>query len=401
MNKYLILITMLSLTLWMFAPAAYADVTPLNKYDANGNQVSGDGKFYEYNDANQLIRVRQNDINGAVISEYFYDYTGQRVKNVENGVTTYYIGQHFEANVVAGKADNTSYYLAGNERVAKKDSTGTYFYHPDHLGGINAVTDINGAVVSKTSYLPFGEIRQGGQDKYSYTGKEMDKATNLYYFNARYNNPQSRHFTQADTADADLSDPQDLNRYAYVGNNPLSYVDPDGHKKNHHSKAEQKKLAKQRAAANAQKKAAKEEKAKQRAAAEYAKHHPSSGGQISVGSSSSSASVAGENNLDLVVTAKTNNGRVLGVATRNDDTTCTEKDSPLNKSLQAGANYDFTGDALGAMFAEIAALYGTGVSAATIVDFAVSFNISKYFFGNFMPATNDLINSYNAYERSH
>jgi len=220
--------------LWMLPhPDAHAEDSIINQYDANGNLVSGDGKFYEYNDANQLMRVREKDVNGAVVGEYFYDHTGQRVKKIENSVITYYLGKYYETKVVQGQglAQNTSYYFAYGDRVARKDSAGTYFYHPDHLGGTNAVTGSAGQLLSSTSFLPFGEIRQGGADKVSYTGKEMDNATGLYNFDARYTSPELRHFTQADIAEPDFDDPQDLNRYAYVGNNPLSYVDPDGHKK--------------------------------------------------------------------------------------------------------------------------------------------------------------------------
>ncbi|GFO57427.1 hypothetical protein GMSM_44340 [Geomonas sp. Red276] len=277
MKKTLPIMGILALSAIILAEMAYADtVVPpttslVNSYDPNGNLISGDGKYYEYNDANQLIRVRTGDKNGPVVSEYFYDYQGQRVKKVENGVTTYYVGKYYEASVVSGSVQNTSYFLSGDERIAKKDQTGIYFYHPDHLGGVNAVTNSSGGVVATTSYLPFGEIRQGGAEKYSYTGKEKDKATDLYYFDARYNHPAFRHFTQADDADPDMDDPQDLNRYAYVGNNPMSYVDPEGHKKKHHSKKEEKKLAKARAAKNALKKQMAKEKEKLRAVAHYKK----------------------------------------------------------------------------------------------------------------------------------
>ena len=67
-------------------------------YDANGNRISGDGQYYEYNDANRLVRIRQGNASGSIIAEFFYDHTGQRIKKIENGVTTYYIGKHFEAN---------------------------------------------------------------------------------------------------------------------------------------------------------------------------------------------------------------------------------------------------------------------------------------------------------------
>lgn len=240
MNLRLVIYIALML-IWMLPLSeANAEDSIINQYDTNGSLVSGDGKFYEYNDANQLVRVREKDAIGAVVAEYFYDHTGQRVKKVESGVTTYYLGKYYETQLVQGQAQNTSYYFAEGDRVAKKASTGIYYYHPDHLGGTSAVTNITGQMVSSTSYLPFGDVRQGGAEKYSYTGKEMDKATGLYNFDARYTSPELRHFTQADIADPDFDDPQDLNRYAYVGNNPTSFIDPDGHKKKKKTKKKKK-----------------------------------------------------------------------------------------------------------------------------------------------------------------
>lgn len=233
MFRYLSLLA-LTICLLMAASNTYADTSIINEYDATGNLVTGDGRYYEYNDANQLARVRQGDQSGPVIAEYFYDSSGQRVKKVENGVVTYYIGKHYEKQVGGSNEGNTSYYFGeGGERVAKKDPSGNvFYYHLDHLDGVNVVTDSSGAVIAKTDYLPFGDVRAGssGTEKYSYTDKEKDK-TSLYYFHARYNSPEFRHFTQADLADPDFTDPQDLNRYSYVGNNPLSYVDDDGFKK--------------------------------------------------------------------------------------------------------------------------------------------------------------------------
>ncbi len=227
----------LALILWLLIAAAtgYAAETEIiNIYDANGNLVTGDGRYYEYNDANQLARVRQGDQAGPVIAEYVYDAAGQRVKKIENGVVTYYVGRHYEKQVGGSNVGNTSYYFGeGGERVAKKDPAGNiFYYHLDHLDGINVVTNSTGTEVSRTDYLPFGDLRTGSSnsEKYSFTGKEKDK-TSLYYFNARYNSPEIRHFTQADIAEPEYDDPQDLNRYAYVGNNPLSYVDYDGFKK--------------------------------------------------------------------------------------------------------------------------------------------------------------------------
>lgn len=218
------------LVFFLFASSATAVTSLTYEYDANGNLIRGDGKYYEYNDANQLVRVKHGDQAGPVVAEYVYDYTGQRIKKVENGITTYYIGKHFEKQVDSdGTATNTSYYFANNERVAKKDSSGNvYYYHSDHLGGTNVVTDSSGSFIERIRYYPFGEIREGGNEKYSFTGKEKDKLTDFYYYEARYYNPEFKHFTQADTIEPDMYDPQDLNRYAYVRNNPETFIDPDG-----------------------------------------------------------------------------------------------------------------------------------------------------------------------------
>ncbi len=196
-------------------------------YDANGNLVQGDGKYYEYNDANKLVKVRFGDQNGQAIAEYFYDYTGQRIKKIENGVTTYYIGKHYVQEIpYSGQLKPTKYYFANSERIAKKDSSGALsYYHSDHLGGTNAVTDSSGTLLEKTNYYPFGEMLEGGNDRYTYTGKERDDLTNWYYFEARYYNTEIIHFTQADVISPDLYNPQNLNRYSYVRNNPFKYVD--------------------------------------------------------------------------------------------------------------------------------------------------------------------------------
>lgn len=209
---------------------ALAQVTLTYAYDANGNLVSGDGKFYEYNDANQLVRVRHRDIAGSVIAEFFYDHTGQRIKKVEDGVTTYYVGKHFESQPQGTGLANTSYYFSGPQRVAMKDSSGTTsYYHADHLGSTNVMTGAAGASGEVMSYYPFGDARTGGAEKFAFAGKEVDRAAEKQYFEARYYDAPTKHFTQADTVVPEPYDPQSFNRYAFVRNNPKKYIDPSGH----------------------------------------------------------------------------------------------------------------------------------------------------------------------------
>ena len=78
------------------------------------------------------------------------------------------------------------------------------------------------------NYEPFGSSSgESGSEDYRYTGKPVD-VTGLYYFGARYYDPDSGRFTTRDTVFGHLNDPQSQNRYVYCLNNPHKYVDPDG-----------------------------------------------------------------------------------------------------------------------------------------------------------------------------
>ena len=193
-------------------------------YDANGNLIE-DGSFtYAYNDANQLVEVSKKAEN-RVIAEFFYDESGNRVKKVEDGVVSYYITKDYDIE----DGEETVYYYANGDRIARSSNDETFWYLDDHLGSTNVMVDANGELVEKTLYYPFGSVREGGTEKYTFTGKEFDSEIGLYYYGTRYYNPQTFVFTQADTMIPDVYYPQSLNRYAYCYNNPVRYTDPDGH----------------------------------------------------------------------------------------------------------------------------------------------------------------------------
>jgi RHS repeat-associated protein len=212
-----------------FVPLAAPVEVPF-EYDANGNLISGEGKYYEYNDANQLVRVRQGNATGQVLEECSYDFDGRRVKKIEDRFTTYYPGKHFESQARPGESADTSYYFADRDRVAKMDSAGrTFFFFLDHLGSTDAVQASSGTDVWRTRYYPFGEVRLGRHEGYSYNGKALDAPSSAYYFEARYYRPDLAHFSQADAIVPDPYNPQALNRYSYAFNNPMAYRDPSGH----------------------------------------------------------------------------------------------------------------------------------------------------------------------------
>jgi RHS repeat-associated protein len=105
------------------------------------------------------------------------------------------------------------------------------FHHSDHLSGASVDTDESGSVVALNDYYPFGDTRiESGEyeNDYTYTGKERDEDTELLYYEARYYDSGIGRFISIDPWSGDITDPQSLNKYAYVRNNPLKYVDPEG-----------------------------------------------------------------------------------------------------------------------------------------------------------------------------
>jgi RHS repeat-associated protein len=108
------------------------------------------------------------------------------------------------------------------------------YYHTDAVGSVRVVTDAGGQVVARYDYLPFGELWPaspvGGETR-QFGGKERDSESGLDYVGARYYASQTGRFTTVDPfldVHKALVDPQQWNRYTYVRNNPLRYVDPDG-----------------------------------------------------------------------------------------------------------------------------------------------------------------------------
>jgi RHS repeat-associated protein len=105
------------------------------------------------------------------------------------------------------------------------------YFHSDHLGSSNIVTNETGERIAHTEFTPYGSIsvQDGSYDpKYKFTGKERDE-TGLYFYGARYYDPELGRFISADTIVQNPGDPQSLNRYSYCRNNPLNLVDPTGH----------------------------------------------------------------------------------------------------------------------------------------------------------------------------
>ncbi len=160
----------------------------------------------------------------------------------------------------------TKHIFVGETRIASKlhyrDQTGgtralfmernTYWYHADHLGSTNWVTDHEGEGYEHFQYTPYGESwisEQLGDTVFTMThrvtGQELDPETGLYAFPARNYDPRTSRWLSVDPAmeaflpyvgqnPDDLPgmggvfDPTNLVAYHYASNSPTRFIDPSG-----------------------------------------------------------------------------------------------------------------------------------------------------------------------------
>jgi RHS repeat-associated protein len=243
-------------------------------YDSAGNQTSFGGNTVGYDAENRTVSVKTSG--GAWVDSTQYDGDGKRVaKTTFAGTTTYvydalgslaaeYVGGVWSKDYIRFRS---AFIPSGNELVAIENAVGngsacgTCFVVSDVLGSTRLVADATGTIYARHDYLPFGEEAVADGNRLSsaafgaadatvqrFTGKERDAESGLDYFGARYYGSALGRFTSPDEFKggfddlngqaafaagpipyADISDPQTLNKYVYVRNNPLRYVDPNGH----------------------------------------------------------------------------------------------------------------------------------------------------------------------------
>jgi len=172
---------------------------------------------------------------------YTYDGDGKRVKK-SNG-TLYWTGPGWDPLLETDLSGNATaeYVFFNGERVARVDQPNNYprYYFSDHLNSTDIVTNTTGGIIRESDYVPYGgEVVISGTDPnhYKFTGKERDPESGLDDFDARfYSSPFGRFMTPdwaakpTDVPYANFGNPQSLNLYSYVQNNPTTVGDPDGH----------------------------------------------------------------------------------------------------------------------------------------------------------------------------
>ena len=105
-----------------------------------------------------------------------------------------------------------------------------YWYHPDHLGSSNYITNLAGKVSQHMEYLPFGETLveehlNSYNSPYKFNAKEFDAETGNYYYGARYYNPKWSNWLSVDPLASEMPE---WSPYSFCFDNPIRYVDPLG-----------------------------------------------------------------------------------------------------------------------------------------------------------------------------
>jgi RHS repeat-associated protein len=245
------------------------DYKYLYAYDLNGNLVTRQekgmtGKLmnFSYSSENQVVGI---DIieNGAVIRsvEYFYDALGRRTQKriVENSTEKVRKYIYDGSEIIAELNNNNNILARYTQSGLRTDDTlamdvtgagvtegiapnsGTYHFLKDGLGSVIDITDSSGSIVQHYSYSSFGKILKitsGGIDStespliktgFSFTNREYDFESGLYYYRARYYDAHSGRFLQKDSHPGLLGSPLSINApYGYGLNNPVLNKDPSG-----------------------------------------------------------------------------------------------------------------------------------------------------------------------------
>jgi RHS repeat-associated protein len=230
-------------------------------YDLNGNQTGRpNGETITYS-AEDLPRTISGVASRA--ATFLYDADGSRVEKVKtaSGEVTTYLDDLYEKRVINSSTSEHLYYILGPEgpvaqvtrpvvdRVPGTEST--RYLHPDHLGTIErstcgpGVSSCNSGSIHETRrYDPFGNRLSSTTSKHlpttlgeavppsgirlGFTGHEDDFEQSLINMKGRLYDPRTARFLTPDPVAQDPFEEQSYNRYAYVLNNPLKYIDPSG-----------------------------------------------------------------------------------------------------------------------------------------------------------------------------
>ncbi len=217
-----------------------ADSIHSYQYDDNGNLTrktllaTGNYSQYTYDAENRLTKVEEfaaGNPTAFATSTYRYDGLGRRIEKVANSQAKRYV---YDGEDILLEYDGSNVlqarYTHGpgiDEPIAVTKGSSTYFYHQDGLGTVTDLTDSAGVTAKSYAYDAYGNILESPgtlEQPYTYTGREFDSESGLYYYRARSYDSTAGRFLEKDPIGLSGG----INLYTYVKDNPVNLTDPDG-----------------------------------------------------------------------------------------------------------------------------------------------------------------------------
>jgi len=203
-------------------------------YDAAGNLTNDQGQTFTYDATGQQATASYS----GYLLQQTYDGDRLRVKKVENGTTTYYLrstvlGGQIVAELSGAGAFTRGFVYLGGELLAVQQNNQVSWVHQDPVAKSKRVTDSAGNVVSTIELDPWGgDTNRSSNEAFQprrFTTYDRDGNASDEAMHRRYNRWHSR-FDQPDPygGSYDMTNPQSFNRFSYVLNDPVNFVDPSG-----------------------------------------------------------------------------------------------------------------------------------------------------------------------------
>jgi RHS repeat-associated protein len=199
-------------------------------YDNNGNILTQNNRSFSYDLSNQITSISDNS---TQIAAYTYNGLRQRVKKVVTGGDTtiyhYDTQGHLIAETNASGVILVEYVYLGDQPLAMiRPTEQVYYYHNDHLGTPQVMTNSTGTVAWKAAYNAFGnatiDTSSTITNNIRFPGQYYDAETGLHYNWNRYYDPNTGRYITADP----IGLAGGINLFGYVGNDPVNLVDPEG-----------------------------------------------------------------------------------------------------------------------------------------------------------------------------
>ena len=187
-------------------------------YDNDGNQTAAGSDTFGWDAENRLSGATVASVSGT----YAYNGDGLRTTRTIGGSGSAFVWDQ-NANLPVILQDSAgNRYVYGLDLLTRINGTSEEWYLADGLGSTTGLSDGAGGVTGSYAYDVVGAVRAqtGATTEWSYTGEQNDP-TGLQYLRARYYDAATGRFLTQDPLPL-------LQRYAYVGNNPATFVDPSG-----------------------------------------------------------------------------------------------------------------------------------------------------------------------------